>query len=383
MNVEIVTVNDRETWNSALATLPGAHILQSWEWGEFKRVTGWQPIRVAYTRAGAVVGMVSMGVRQVGPFNALYAPKGAVLDYSDTTLAAFVLDHLQQIARHYRAVWLKIDPDVIAASGDPNDDPVPGTPEAGAASLVQARENMGADPVGTRLMGDLRDRRWRFSRDQVQFRNTVVIDLARPLDAILASMNQSTRRKIRIAEKAGVTIRHGSPDDLDLLYTLYQTTGARDGFLIRPRSYYVEAWARFMEAGMAEPLIAEYQGRAIAHVILYTFGRTCWYFYGASSDDARDAMPNYGLQWAALQWAHGRGMSAYDMWGAPDSFSEGDPLWGVYQFKRGFRGAVTRHVGAWDYVPFPPLYTAYENLMPRVRAWLRGRAATPDPSHQP
>jgi len=74
-----------------------------------------------------------------------------------------------------------------------------------------------------------------------------------------------------------------------------------------------------------------------------------------------------------MQWARAQGYAVYDMWGAPDVFDESDRLWGVYNFKRGFRGQVTRHIGAWDYAPYAPLYTAYIELMPRVRAWLRGR----------
>lgn len=369
MSIDIVRIDDRTIWNSALAKLPGAHILQTWEWGDFKQhTTGWQPIRIAYQRDGAIVGMVSLGIRHVGPVNVLYAPKGPVFDPADLPLTHRILDHLQQIARHYRAVWLKIDPDVIAATGDPNDDDAP------SPAAMSARH-----PDGARFMAELRDRRWRFSADQVQFRNTIVLDLAHSPDALLAGMNQSTRRKIRMAEKAGVVIRSGGLDDLDLLYALYQVTGARDDFLIRPRAYYVEAWQRFIEAGLAQPLIAEYRGRAIAHVILYAFGGTCWYMYGASADEAREVMPNYLLQWHAIQWAQARGLARYDFWGAPDVFDPSDRMWGVYQFKRGFRGVVTRHIGAWDYVPYPPLYTLYEGAVPRARAWLRRRAA-PTPS---
>jgi lipid II:glycine glycyltransferase (peptidoglycan interpeptide bridge formation enzyme) len=58
-----------------------------------------------------------------------------------------------------------------------------------------------------------------------------------------------------------------------------------------------------MQAGLAHALIAEVDGKAIAHVILFHFGRACWYFYGASSNEARERMPNYLLQWEALRWA--------------------------------------------------------------------------------
>ncbi|MCK6580494.1 MAG: peptidoglycan bridge formation glycyltransferase FemA/FemB family protein [Anaerolineae bacterium] len=363
MSVEITLIEERDRWNNELRALPAAHILQSWEWGEFKRATtGWKPIRIAYRRAGRTVAMASIGVRRIGPLNVVYVPKGPALDYGDPLLAAEVLDHLQRIARHYRAIWLKIDPDVVAATGLPTGEVDDRTGEA----VGETR-----DPVGMRFMGDLRDRGWRFSTDQVQFRNTIVIDLARDLETILSAMNQGTRRKMRIAERDGVIIRAGTLDDLPLLYDLYKVTGERDDFLIRPRAYYELAWQRFMEAGLAHPLIAELGGKPIAHVILFHFGRKCWYFYGASSNEARDSMPNYLLQWEAIRWAKAQGYAQYDMWGAPDVFDESDRLWGVFSFKRGFRGVVTRHIGAWDYVPYPPLYMGYEELMPRVRAWLR------------
>ena len=50
----------------------------------------------------------------------------------------------------------------------------------------------------------LREQHWRYSEDQVQFRNTIAIDLARSEDELLAAMSQSTRRKVRIAQREGV-----------------------------------------------------------------------------------------------------------------------------------------------------------------------------------
>ena len=84
-------------------------------------------------------------------------------------------------------------------------------------------------------------------------------------------------------------------------------------------------------------------------------------------------MPNYALQWAAIRWARARGYSLYDFWGAPDVFAESDPLWGVYAFKRGFRGTVTRSAGAWDFAPSPLRYRLWSALWPRWQALRRLR----------
>ncbi|MFN8448619.1 MAG: peptidoglycan bridge formation glycyltransferase FemA/FemB family protein [Anaerolineae bacterium] len=125
----------------------------------------------------------------------------------------------------------EIDPDVIAATG------VPATTADEEDDASDA-----PDPTGQAFMRALRERGWRFSNDQVQFRNTILIDLAQSEDDLLAAMSQSTRRKIRIAQREGVTVRGGSIADLPLLYDLYRVTGRRDEFLIRPPDYYEQAW---------------------------------------------------------------------------------------------------------------------------------------------
>ncbi len=342
-------IDERERWNASLRSLPYSHVLQTWEWGEFKRETGrWTPLRLAFERNGQVAAMASLLTRRIGPLRVMYVSKGPALDYADVNLAEEVFSELETRASKLGAVWLKIDPDVIAATGLPN----------------TAEEDI--QIAGRDMAGLLRRRGWRFSDSQVQFRNTLTIDLRRSEDEILAAMSGNTRRKIRVAAKKGVVIRAASMDDLPLLYHLYQVTGERDKFLIRSFDYYRRAWEQFMRAGLAQALIAERDGVAIAHVILFHFGGKCWYFYGASANEERERMPNYALQWAAIRWAKAQAYQVYDMWGAPDAFDEHDSLWGVYQFKRGFRGELTRHIGAWDFAAHPTLYYIYHQFLPRL-----------------
>ncbi len=354
LQTEIIT--DKTTWNTILQALPNAHVLQTWEWGAFKQqTTGWEPLRLVYKRGSEIVAAVSVGVRSVGAWQVMYAPKGPAMPYDDPELVAAVLDDLQNRAKALGTVWLKIDPDVVAATGVPGEED--DTPNPNGQAFTEALSQQG----------------WQFSTEQPQFRNTIKLDLTQSEDKLLMGMSGNTRRKDRQAYKKDVTIRPGTTDDLETLYNLYETTGERNDFITRPLSYYQQAWSAFIEAGLAHPLIAEYNGEAIAHVILFHFGTTCWYFYGASANRERNRMPTYALQWEAMQWAKAQGYTVYDMWGAPNDFDESDSMWGVYEFKRGFRGTVTRHIGAWDYSAYPPLYWGYTQAMPRLRSWLRRR----------
>jgi lipid II:glycine glycyltransferase (peptidoglycan interpeptide bridge formation enzyme) len=335
-------------WNDAIRDLPYAHILQSSEWGAFKqRTTGWRPDPVSLTLPNGGQGAALVLTRKIGPFAVMYVPKGPLLDYSDPAQLGAALDQLEKAARRQGAIWLKIDPDVVIGTG------VPG--EADDQS----------DPVGAAVSKTLTARGWRYSDSQVQFRNTITVDLSRSEDDLLKAMSQSTRYKVRYGPKHGVTVRAATMADLPLLFKLYAHTGARDGFLTRPESYYVDEWGSLMQAGLAHALIAECEGVALAHVILFRFGRTCWYFYGASGDEQRNLMPTYVLQWEAMRWAKANGCTVYDFWGAPETFDESDGMWGVYGFKRGFGGTVVRTLGAWDYVPNRALYALYTEAVPR------------------
>ncbi|MFN8372014.1 MAG: peptidoglycan bridge formation glycyltransferase FemA/FemB family protein [Anaerolineae bacterium] len=93
-------ISQRDLWNDTLRTLPFAHILQSWEWGEFKhKTTGWLPLRLAFKHGSEVVALASVGVRSVGPVKMMYLSKGPALDYANAELVDYVFGYLQSLAR--------------------------------------------------------------------------------------------------------------------------------------------------------------------------------------------------------------------------------------------------------------------------------------------
>ena len=103
-------------------------------------------------------------------------------------------------------------------------------------------------------------------------------------------------------------------------------------------------------------------------------GERAYYFYGGSSNEERNRMPTYLLQWEAMRWAKARGATHYDLWGVPDEDEEtleanfetrDDGLWGVYRFKRGFGGKLIREPDAWDRVYSPMMYKLYQTYMSR------------------
>jgi len=338
-------VADPREWNDALLRLPNPHILQAWEWGAFKERQGWQAIHYLWETGDAPRAAALALLRRPDrlPLGVMYVPKGPILPWDDASLFQNVLADLETAACHAGAVFLKIDPDVEE------------TPEGETVTTI-----LGA-------------RGWQPSAEQVQFRNTLLLDLTLPPDDLLARMKPKWRYNIRLAQRKGVTVRPGTVEDLPLLYRMYQETSVRDRFVIRPEEYYRDAWGSFIEAGLAQPLIAEIGDEPVAMVILFRFGRRAWYMYGASRSVYREYMPNHLLQWEAIRWAQAQGCTVYDLWGAPERPDESDPMWGVYRFKAGFGARPVRYIGAWDFPVHRTLYNLYTVLTPRVLALMRWR----------
>ena len=346
--------NIPENWNEIIAGLPGASLLQTSQWADVKARVSWEAFPKLWKKADGTVEAAALVLKRpikFGPLptgtNFLYVPRGPLMDWSNYELRDRVMADLAEFGREQHALFVKVDPDVPVSFGEPGTD--------------ESREN----PAGQALLAYYQEHGWVRSPQQVQFANSVWIDTQPDLDTLLANMKQRTRYKVRLAEKKGVTVRRGGPDDFNAIADLYAETSARDGFLIRDKDYYLDVWQRFYAAGMLTPLIAEVEGQMVAAVMIFVTGDTARYVYGMSGPDHREKMPNYLLQWEAIKLAKEKGCRTYDLWGAPDEFREDDRMWGVYQFKRGLGGEVVITPGAWDLPLQKQGYQLFVHALPK------------------
>ncbi len=361
INLEQLPVSQLSTWDGLIANLPAAHILQTAEWAEAKAQYHWQPHPYLWREEGKVVAAALILERSVrAGLRVLYCPRGPLLDWQNSDLRATVLQGLQSIAHQPGVIFLKMDPELATGWGVP-DEP-----------------SDRADLVGLQILTEWQQAGWISSPDQIQFRNSALLDLTGSEADWLARMKQKSRYNLRLAERRGVTIRLAGIAEMPLFYKMYAETSVRDGFVIRSEDYYQTVWKLFLQRGMADLLLAEVEGEVVSGIILFHFAGRAWYLYGMSREVHRDKMPNYLLQWEAMRRAKAAGCSLYDLWGAPDVFDESDSMWGVFRFKEGIGAQVIRTVGAWDYTARPLLYALYTRLLPRILNLMRqrGRART-------
>lgn len=328
-------------WNLFVERQPRAHPLQLAAWGKFKSQYGWHCERVALQEDGT--GRIVAGAQVLlKPLPArlgtlAYIPMGPYAqDESPVLYTAFLTYLHRHLRKQYRAAFLKIEPGLYLNSAAPD------------------WSEWGFVP----------------SPQTVQPPRTIVLDITGTEEAVLARMNQGTRRKIRQSvERNGIKYSEAqTAADVAKFTQMMQVTGSRNEFGVHEPAYYQHVFEQF--APQERTLIlAKHEGDVLAGVMVFAAGPNAVYLYGASSDVKRNLMASYGVQWQAIQWARGRGCQWYDLWGIPDADeaeleadfqTRSDGLWGVYGFKRGWGGQIVRSVGTWDVVYNPLIYRAYQ-----------------------
>jgi lipid II:glycine glycyltransferase (peptidoglycan interpeptide bridge formation enzyme) len=319
-------VNQQE-WETYFNQFNQAHILQSAEWGALKSAFGWESVFVRDDKAGAMILFRKLPFG----FTIAYIPEGPLGVPSDK-----FWNEVSEVCKQKKAIFLKVEPFVWQED-------------------VEELDNLNLETS------------FKLVTDTVQPPSTIVIDLRDDEDVILARMKQKTRYNIRLAERKRVEVELS--EELSTFHDLMKLTGERDAFGVHSEEYYQKAFDLFHTHGKCSLLIASFEGTPLAGVMVFTHGKNAWYLYGASSNEYRNLMPTYLIQWKAMLYAKSLGCEFYDLYGVPDadletleeSFSaRNDGLWGVYRFKRGFGGDLKRTVGAFDRVFKPVLYRMYQ-----------------------
>ncbi|MCL2479630.1 MAG: peptidoglycan bridge formation glycyltransferase FemA/FemB family protein, partial [Treponema sp.] len=175
----------------------------------------------------------------------------------------------------------------------------------------------------------------------------------------------------------------------DIFYSLLKETAKRDHISIHNINYYKTLFSHTREyqkkdtesGSAAAPVLhlytAEYEGEALASIIVLFRGREAVYLYGASSGSKRNLMSPYALQVRAMMDAKDLGCSEYDLFGIPPSEDPHHPMAGLYRFKTGFGGRIIHRPGSWDYTYRPlamELFRFMESLRKKIRDFRkRGR----------
>jgi len=212
------------------------------------------------------------------------------------------------------------------------------------------------------------------SKTDIQPPDTVILNLTLSEDELLSQFKSKWRYNIRLSQKKGCIAKKLEMNTdkeiekgISLFYDLYKTTSSRDGIAIHSKEYYKDL---FILAGKYPDVcmhlyVAFHDGQSLGAIITMFYKDEATYLYGASSNEKRNLMPTYLLQWQAIVDAKEWGAKIYDFYGIPPLDDPSHPMAGLYRFKTGFGGVILHRVGSIDVYKSNFLYKLYsfiENL---------------------
>jgi len=349
--MEIITdYQNREEWDKFVAenTQPSS-FLQSFAWGEFnEKILGNPVIRWAVVDQGALSAVFQAIIKKL-PFNKtyVYCPRGLVWRQNCADCWALAYG---EILKKIRVDWTG---HIFLRASPPDED----------------KEDI------TGFIRQLGFRKPKILSHGQEPAETVLINLEKSEEELLASMQQKTRYNIRLAEKKGVEVKcQMSPPEADpplaeniknqinTFYKLAEETAKRNKIKIYQDDYYKKLVEYFGQGDKNIKLklyLAQKKEKTLAAIMVIYFGNGATYLHGASSNDGRELMPNYLLQWQAMREAKKEGYKIYDLWGV----SGENKTWaGITRFKRGFDGREIKFMGSWDYVLNKKWYNIFRLL---------------------
>jgi lipid II:glycine glycyltransferase (peptidoglycan interpeptide bridge formation enzyme) len=295
--IKIIEATDAAVWDSALCSMPGAHPLQSWAWGEAKREVGEPPLRLMALREDQPVGLAQCFIKHVTPFKIPIAwiSRGP----------AAVSDEVAHIVSLLRGE--------LAARG-------------ARATVIQP-------PVGRPLFNG-----WRLPGAASA---TFVIDLSRSIDELDANLHVKWRyNKNRFLRRGGVVLETTDETHLEELIAKYAELQARKGFAGYGSSDLIRSvWKNFRSS--TNPRLSVHLFRAsledqhLASTLVARIGESAHEMWAVFDFDKQLARASEAVRWASMQVLKDLGVLHFDLEGAD---RKGNP--GVYRFKQHMGGTL-------------------------------------------
>ncbi len=293
-----------EGWDEGVIAL-GGHFLQSTRWARVQERLG-NRVVVGAHRDWCWLGVV----RRAGPFRYLYLPFGPSLRSTAALPAA--LASARQRARRLGAAFVRFEPGTV----DPADVAATG------ATRVRSR----------------------------QYEHTLVLQLGVDEQTLRRGLNSGHRSRINSAEKRGLrVVRSNDPARMADFVRLLRQVERHKSFFSYEDPYFEAIASELLVPGDASLYFASTGDVDVAGALVFDFGPTRYYAFGATSTDGRRLMPAPPLVWQAIVDARREGRTRFDFWGAAPADAGPEHPWaGITDFKRGFGAERVDLAGTWE-----------------------------------
>ncbi len=422
--MKFITDIDKNQYDNFVKNHPTkAHFLQSYAWGEFSHAArGLIPHYVGLVNEDDKLVCASLLLQKKLPlgYSYFYAPRGFVIDFYATDLLTEFVKKVKEYVSKKRAIFLKIDPDIVYREYDYEDKEVPL-----AKNPQEVFDHLTS--LGFRHLGFTKN------FETMQPRYTFRIDLSKSMEEIESKFSKTTMQRINKGKSLGCKVRLGDENDIEEFNHLMELTEARKDFISHDLNYYkklFEIYNRdnhmdlFMGSIDCDEVINDYQrekeellktlkpleelenpsksnktkmneltkriekldeyiveyreakekyGNPItlsSHVIM-EYGDKAWVLYAGNHNVLTSSYANYTTYYEHIKYCHEHKIKMYDQFGTIGDLDEKNPRYGLHLFKKKFGGDYVEFLGEFDLVTNKFMYFIFTKLVPLYRKVIR------------
>lgn len=300
------------SWAETLKKYPEANFLQSPEWAKANELVHTKAIIKEFEDAGHAL----MLVRNAKRGRYLEISCGPLIDWENKEALYDVFAEIRKVAKENHCSFVRIRPQLYR------------TPEN-----LDILKSLKLKPSPMHLAAE----------------HTVIIDLAKPEDELLANMRRQTRYEVRRAEKLGITVEASNSEETFREFHKVQAETARRQHFIPPSLKMLLA-EREAFGDNAIIYIAKSEEKPVAYGLVIYNDNEAEYYEAASTELNRKLPGAYALIWQAIKDLKAKGIKRFNLWGIAPPNQPHHRYAGVTTFKTGFGGEIVEYVPAHDLV---------------------------------
>src|SRR5574344_1553303 len=322
---------NKEDWQKCLKSHKESNFSQTEIWQKVNEAINHKTILENFGGTNFALMIVKDAKR--GRF--LEIPGGPLIDWSDSSVVKKSFDRIKEIAKENKCVFVRFRPQLLQT--DEN---------------MKLMESVGASTAPFHLHAQ----------------NTVILDLTKSEDELLANMRRQTRYEVRRADKLNLKMTTANDQAIfDEFHNVQVSTAERQHF-IPPTAKELEAYREIFKDNaviykvMTTDEITEdgkhlateksdnniKAGQAVAYGLFIKSGEEADYFEAASTALNYKLPGAYALIWQAMKDFKSQGYSRLNLWGTAPKGQPNHRYAGVTTFKTGYGGEETEFVPAQD-----------------------------------
>ncbi|MBQ3452654.1 peptidoglycan bridge formation glycyltransferase FemA/FemB family protein [Candidatus Saccharibacteria bacterium] len=305
-----------EEWQKVVKKHPEANFLQSPTYGKMHTIIGEKVILEDFDGGGWALMIIHDAKR--GRY--MEIPCGPLLDWGDLKQTKKIFGLIRDIAKKEHCVFVRVRPQLPATSDN--------LQLLASLDLKKAPMHLAAE-------------------------HTVMIDLTKTEEELLAAMRRQTRYEVRRADKLGIRVsRDDSKDCFREFHSIQVETAKRQGFVPPSLNTLFAEREAFLGSAWIYKATTDIDGvqKPMAYGLIIGDGLEADYYEAASTDLNRKLPGAYALLWQAMRDLKKAGYQRFNLWGIAPAGQPNHRYAGVTTFKTGFGGEVVEYVPAHDMV---------------------------------